>query len=257
MLKEAVLVLNTIEKRMAEDLVFKIESGAMRAGKQTNNTNVIHSEMSYEFHSTKQEKIISGAVLDCPYKLRYRDSKRVFFSAWGCKDVCSVFYDLVAVIHVMNGLELYFNELYEPFAADLNLESWVFLSGRIAASFVEMSGYLDAATGNISYSSQYVLSNFEESRPGVYGALLEKLKAEGCSGARILQIWMRGEILYYAVADGVTMRPPGQRSLSAKEEQDLIRKVYKAMNPLARPLVFDNEAGFVPDRRHSQETVQE
>jgi hypothetical protein len=246
--KEMVLVLNDIEKQMAEDIVLKLESGAILSKKKTNNTNGIHSEISYESYSTKQEKILIGAVLDCPYRLRYRDSKRIFFSAWDCKDVCSVFYDLIMLIYVMNELDLSLEDVYEEFEVDPNLESYVFLSGQIAASFVDMAGFLDRAVNNISYSSQYILSTFGESKPGVYGALLEKLKAEGYSAIRILQAWIRGEILYYAVADGVTLRSQNQRSLSPKEEQDLIRKIYKAMKPLPERLVFDSQAGFVPNR---------
>jgi hypothetical protein len=224
-----------------------MESGAIFAKKKTNNTNDIHSEISYEYHSLKQEKIVIGAVLDCQYKLRYRDSHRIFFSAWDCKDVCSVFYDLIMLIHVMNEMDVHLEDVHEEFGVDANLESYVFLSGQIAASFVDMSVHLDGAVGNLSYSSQYIFSTFGESKPGVYGALLEKLKAEGYSVIRILQVWIRGEILYYAVADGMTLRPHHQRSLTPKEEQDLVRKIYKAMKPLPRHLVFDREAGLVPE----------
>jgi hypothetical protein len=73
------------------------------------------------------------------------------------------------------------------------------------------------------------------------------MRADGYSDIRILQTWIRGEILYYAVADGVALRPKDQRSLSPKEEQDLIRKIYKAMNRLSPPLVFDPKEGLRPD----------
>ncbi|MDR3124019.1 MAG: hypothetical protein LBU16_09615 [Treponema sp.] len=246
--KEIVFVLNVIEKQMAEELIQKMESGSLAVKKQTNNTNDIRSEISYEYRSAKQEKILSGAMLDCPYKLRYRDSNRIFFSAWGCKDVCSVFYDVIMVIHVMNRLDVRLNEVYEEFEVDLNVESYVFLAGPIAASFVDMSGFLDTAVQNISHNSQYILSTFQESNHGVYGALLEKLKAEGYSDIRILQAWIRGEILYYAVADGVILRPQYQRTLSPKEEEDLIRKIYKAMNSFSSTLVFDPKTGLAPER---------
>jgi hypothetical protein len=61
-----------------------------------------------------------------------------------------------------------------------------------------------------------------------------------------LQIWIRGEILYYVVADGAVLRSEYQRNLTPKEEADLIKKIYKAVNnrfrtvDLNQPDMFDH-----------------
>jgi hypothetical protein len=224
---------------MAEELVLKLSSGAIPAKQRTHNTNDINSEISYEYYSTMQEKIIRGLVLDCPYKLRYRDSNRIFFSAWDCKDICSVFYDVMAVIRVMTKLDFNINEIYREFEVDLNVADYVFYTGQIASSFVDITDFLENDPNKVSHSSQYIFSVFAESDNSVYAALIKKLKAEGYSRIRILQVWIRGEILYYVLADGTVLRPKGQRSLSSKEEQDLIKKIYKSTNNLYRSVEFD------------------
>jgi hypothetical protein len=236
---ESVFVLNDIEKQAAESLFLKMESGAVPLSKKTNNTNDIHSEISYEYHFTKQEKIIRGVMLDCPYKMRYRDRNRIFFSAWNCKDVCSVFYDALGIIHIIAKLDLNIETLHWEFDVDLNLETYVFYTGQVASSFVDIANYLSNAGDKVSYNSQYIFSIFTEAEESVYVPLLGKLKADGYSQIQILQVWIRGEILYYVLADGVILRPECQRSLTPKEEQDLIRKIYKSTNELSRFIEFE------------------
>jgi hypothetical protein len=90
--------------------------------------------------------------------------------------------------------------------------------------------------GRVSHSSQYVFSLFDESNRGEYDALIDSLKTSGYSAIRILQIWIRGEILYYVMADGVVLRPEHQRAFTPKEEADLDRKIYKAVSDLYRPI---------------------
>jgi hypothetical protein len=233
---EHVFVLNTIEKQAVEELILKLDSGVILTKQKTNNTNDIHSEISYEYRSTKAGKTIHGALLDCWYRLRYRDNNHIFFSAWDCKDVCGVFYDLIGIIHLLNDRMLYLRELHREFEVDLNLAGYVFVTGPVAGSFVNMADYLSSHDREASHNSQYIHSIFTESDKGVYDALIEKLKAAGYSQIRILQLWIRGEILYYVIADGVVLRPGHQRSLTNKEEQDLIRKTYKTVNELSRTL---------------------
>jgi hypothetical protein len=235
---ESIFVLNDIEKQAAESLFLLLESGAIPQSKSTNNTNDINSKISYEYCSTKEEKIIRGVILDCPYKMRYRDRNRIFFSAWNCKDVCSVFYDVVAIIHVIAKLDLNIAALHWDFDVDLNLETYVFYTGQVAGSFVDIVDYLNALDNKASYNSQYIFSIYKESEKSAYTPLLEKLKADNYTQIQILQLWIRGEILYYALADGVILRPEGQRSLTPKEEQDLIRKIYKTANDLSRSVEF-------------------
>lgn len=233
---ERVFVLNDLEKQAVEGLILKLDSGVIPAKQKTNNTNDIHSEISYEYRSTKEGKTIHGALLDCWYRLRYRDNNRIFFSAWDCKDVCSVFYDVIVVIHMLTKQELRLRELHREFDVDLNLAGYVFFTGQIAGSFVNIADYLSGLDKNVSHNSQYILSVFKESDKSVYDALIEKLKADGYSQIRVLQLWIRGEILYYAIADGVVLRPERQRSLTYQEEQDLVRKIYKTVNELFRPV---------------------
>jgi hypothetical protein len=59
----------------------------------------------------------------------------------------------------------------------------------------------------VSHNSQYILSLQEKPNKGEYAALFEPLKANGYSSIRFLQIWIRGEILYYVMADGLVLRP--------------------------------------------------
>jgi hypothetical protein len=243
MSKESVFVLNELEKQMAEYLFLKLSSGAISPREETNKTNDINSVISYEYRAAKEEKTLHGLMLNCRYRMRYRDSGHIFFSAWDCKDVCSVFYDVLVIIHFMNKLDLHLNDLYREFEADLNVDAYVFCTGQLTASFVEMIEYLNKSGGKrVSYNSQYILSVFDESNSGVYAALLEKLKAGGYSQVQILQVWIRGEILYYAAADGAILRPEHQRSPNPKEEQDLIRKIHKAANELSRPMEFNKPA---------------
>jgi hypothetical protein len=101
-----------------------------------------------------------------------------------------------------------------------------------------MAEFLHKDKGRVSHNSQYVLSVFEAGDRSEYEALIDLLKAGGYSTVRILQIWLRGEILYYAMADGVVLRPEHQRAVRPKEEADLIRKIYKTVGKLSRPVDF-------------------
>jgi hypothetical protein len=175
-------------------------------------------------------------MLGCPYKLRYKDSNRIFFSAWNCKDVCSVFYDVVAIIHVFIGQEMNIPEVYMPFDVDLHTERYVFFAVDVADSFILITDHISKNEPRVSYNSQYILSVFDESKENVYSVLIQRLKAEGYSKVQILQVWIRGEILYYAIADGAVLRPEHQRTLTPKEEEDLIRKTYKSVNNKFHPV---------------------
>jgi hypothetical protein len=235
---ESVLVLNDIEKQMAEDLILEIDSGVIPAKRRTTNTNDIHSEISYEYNSTKEEKTLRGLMLDCRYKLRYRNHNRIFFSAWDCKDVCSVFYDVVSLTRMMSKLDYSPHKVYLPFEVDLDVEGYVFFTGQIASSLLDIADYLNHDGEKTSCNSQYISTLFMEPEYGVYDALIGKFKADGYSQIRVLQMWIRGEILYYAIADGMVLRPRNQRYLTSKEEHDLIRKLYKTTNDLSRLVDF-------------------
>jgi hypothetical protein len=66
---------------------------------------------------------------------RYVNPNRIFFSAWDCKDVCSVFYDMIGIIHVLTKRDLHIYDLYLSFDVDLRTEAYVFLTGDTAGSF--------------------------------------------------------------------------------------------------------------------------
>jgi hypothetical protein len=229
-MKEFVLVLNDMEKQMAENLILKLASGEYPPKKLTTQTNSLHHEISYEYRFNKPEKIIRGAVLNCRYRLRYLDGNRIFFSAWDCKDVCSVFYDMLLLIYVMNKGDVSFPRNRDSFVPDLHTEAYVFCTDQIAVSLAKMADYLHTLPHEVSHNSQYLFSLFEEQREGEYGALIDLLKTNGYSTIRIMEIWIRGEILYYVAADGVILRPGYQRTLTFKEEEDINRKIYKGLN---------------------------
>jgi hypothetical protein len=233
--KEYFFVLNDLEKRIAGELIQKLSAGDMPP-KGRNDEPLAIQQLSYEYYSGKQEKIVQGAMLGCPYKLRYRDSEHIFFSAWDCKDVCGIFYDMVAIIHVMTKQDINIVELYRHFDVDLHTETYIFLTGNTAGAFALIADHLCKEVHKISYNSQYILSVFDESDKCGYDALMQRLKTEGYSKIRILQVWIRGEILYYATADGVVLRSSRQRTLSAKEEEDILRKIYKTVNDGFRPV---------------------
>jgi hypothetical protein len=235
---ESVLVLNDIEKQMAEDLILNIDTGVIPAHRRTTDTNDVHSEISYEYIATKQEKILRGLMLDCRYRLRYRNRNRIFFSAWDCKDVCSVFYDVISLTRMMAMVDYEPHKVYLPFNVDLDVDNYVFFTGQIAHTFVDIADYLDDGDEKTSCNGQYTSTVFVEPDCGVYDVLMEKLKAGGYSQVRVLQVWIRGEILYYAMADGVVLRPKNQRFLTSKEERDLVRKLYKTTNELSRVIDF-------------------
>jgi hypothetical protein len=233
--KEYIFVLNEFEKRIAGELIQKFSSGDI-SPKGRNNEELAIQQISYEYYSGKEEKIVRGIMLGCPYKLRYRDRERIFFSAWDCMDVCSIFYDVVGVIHAMTKQDMNTVELYRPFEVDLHTETYIFLTGDTAGEFVLAADHLSEAPHKITYSSQYIFSVFDESDKCGYDALIQRLKTEGYSKIQILQVWIRGEILYYAIADGIVMRSSRQRILNAKEAEDISRKIYKAVNDRFRPV---------------------
>jgi hypothetical protein len=247
-MQEAILVLMDMEKQMVEELILKLASGEFLAKRLTTKTNSLHCEVSYEYRSNKHEKTICGAVLNCRYRLRYRDRDRIFFSAWDCKDVCSVFYDIFMVIYAMNHCETTFPRGQDPFVPDLDTERYVFCTDQLAVSLAKMADFLHKNPKRVSHNSQYVLSLFEEPNQGEYGALIDQLKTNGYSAIRIVEIWLRGEILYYVAADGVILRPGHQRTLTPKEEADLNRKIYKAVNErfhfvdLTKPEIFSGSS---------------
>jgi hypothetical protein len=232
MRRESILSVNDIEKHIAGRLIQKLTAGEIPAKGQDAES----SQVGYEYYCVGQEKIIRGSILGCPYKLRYRDRGRVFFSAWDCKDVCSMFYDMVAIIHVLAGLDPQVLDHHWPFDVDTHTERYVFFTGEAAASFALAADYICKETHKIAYNSQYILSVFDEPQESAYTPLIQRLKAEGYSKIQILQVWIRGEILYYAIADGAVLRPEYQRSLSGKEEEDLARKIDKTVHKKSRPV---------------------
>jgi hypothetical protein len=237
-MKEYVMVLNDIEKQLAEELIQKFVSGVFPTQKKTNNTNSIHSEISYEYSFTKNEKVVRGMMLDCPYKLRYRDSGRVYFSAWDCFDVSSVFYDVYAVIYGMYGIDFNIKQKHMAFEVDLNTKDYTFCTGPTAVSITDMTRFLTDTGGHDSISSQYLFSVFGEASGGIYAPLIENMKESGYSEIHILQIWIRGEIFYYVTADGAVLRSGSQRALTGKEERDVNRKIYKATNSQSSVIDF-------------------
>jgi hypothetical protein len=232
MQEESVFVLNDIEKQVAENLIRKLSAGNIPA-KGRNDKHAVN----YDYYSGKREKIVRGMILGCQYKLRYRDRNHIFFSAWDCTDVCGFFYDVVEIIYVLTkqrDMNIY--ELFDPFEVDLRTETYVFLATEVAASLISMVGFLIKLSRKMLYNSQYILSVFDETDMSSYNTLIQRFKTEGYSKIQILQIWIRGEILYYALADGTVQRPERQRILNSREEEDLIRKTYKAVNNKFRPV---------------------
>jgi hypothetical protein len=226
MREESVLVLNDIERQLAENLIQKLSAGNIPA-KGRNDKHAVN----YDYCSGKKEKIVRGMILGCQYKLRYRDSDHIFFSAWDCTDVCGFFYDVVGIIHVLTKQgELRVFELFHPFEVDLRTETYVFLATEVAASLISIVDFLIKRSNKVFYNSQYILSIFDEADRCSYDTLIQSFKAEGYSMIQILQVWIRGEILYYAIVDGTVQRPQRQRILNSREEEDLIRKTYKTVN---------------------------
>jgi hypothetical protein len=86
------------------------------------------------------------------------------------------------------------------------------------------------------HESQYILRVFGASNTGAYGGLIERLKAENYDDVYVLQIWIRGEICYFAIADGSVLRPGSQRLFTGKEEADLIRRLNKFVNDRYNPI---------------------
>jgi hypothetical protein len=228
---ESVFVLNDIEKKMAEDLIRNINAGTIPAKGRAAEINV-----TYECLSGKQEKIIRGVILGCYYKLRYRDSNRIYFSAWDCKDVCSVFYDMVGFIYALTTKDWPIGELSNSFDVDLRTERYVFCATDAAASLAPFADHISGLSHKVFYSSQYIFSAFDESDDCSYNGLIGRFKAEGYAKIQIVQIWIRGDILCYAVVDGAVLRPEQQRTLTPKEEADIARKIYKEMNDKFRPV---------------------
>ncbi|MDR1148563.1 MAG: hypothetical protein LBK66_08020 [Spirochaetaceae bacterium] len=235
MLKESILVLNNIEKQIACTFIQEFVNGEF-PHKGWNPANGGIYEISYEYHSGRQDKFISGIMLGCPYKLRYRDKQRIFFSAWNAKDVCSLFYDMVMMTHLMAQKLITIDDHYLPFEVDLNTETYVFFTGEIAKWLVYFGAKVRKDEPKAVQESQYILRVFDEPDTGVYGGLIERLKAENYDDVYVVQIWIRGEICYFAIADGSILRPGNQRLFTGKEEADLIRKLNKFVNDRHNPL---------------------
>lgn len=222
---ESVFILNDLEKEMVEGLMRDINSGNIPAKGRATGINV-----TYEYLSCKQEKIIRGVILGCYYKLRYRDSNHIFFSALDCKDVCAIFYDMVGLIYSLITGSLRMSERFRPFDVDLRTERYIFFATDVVASFVPFTDHVSRMPRKTLHSSQYIFSVSEESDDCVYKGVIQRFKTEGYAKIQILQVWIRGEILYYAIADGAILRSEHQRPLNSKEEADLIRILYKEVN---------------------------
>jgi hypothetical protein len=225
---ESVFVLNSIERQLAGEIMQKFEMGIIVPSKDTRAHNSIRSRVCYQYRPAKNGKLLYGVMMDCPFKLRYRGGNRVFFSAWNCRDVCGLFYDVVLLIYVMAGLQddmRLIDRMHDDFEVDLNVDRYVFYTGEIAGMYVKLADKLSPYPGKIANSSQYTISLYDEQSYGAYEWLIKKIKADGYSLVRILQLWIRGEILYYVMADGTILRPENQRKLSPREEEDLIRKI--------------------------------
>ncbi|MDR2096085.1 MAG: hypothetical protein LBP76_11320 [Treponema sp.] len=223
---ENILVMNDIEKQIAQQIIQSLSAGDIPAAGQNAEEDSTYW-VNYKYHANKNEKILRGILLGCPYKLRYRSASRIFFSAWDCNDVCSVFYDMVAIIQGLTALKVNVSALYRPFEVDLHTDRYVFFTGQAAGSLVLITNYIVRNKYKISHGSQYIFTVFDGNNKSVYDALIERLQANGYSKIQIVQVWIRGEILYYALVDGAVMRPEYQRSLTSKEEEDIIRKIHK------------------------------
>jgi hypothetical protein len=221
---ESIFVLNDIERAITERLIRKLSTGDIPAKAQYSK---IH--LNYEYRCGKNEKVIRGSILDCRYKLRYRDIDHIYFSAWDCTDVCGIFYDAIGIIYMLTEKKEHFIDFYDPFDVDLRTERYVFFGIEAAASFVSIADHIVKNSKKIYNSGQYVLSAFDELDKSKYDALIQKFKTEGYSKIQILQIWIRGEIRFYAIVDDMVLRPEHQRTLNFKEEKDLIRKIGKSI----------------------------
>ncbi|MDR1147591.1 MAG: hypothetical protein LBK66_03055 [Spirochaetaceae bacterium] len=235
MSKESILILNGIEKHIAGNFIQEFVNGEFPQKGWHPGRGGIY-EISYEYHSCKQDKFVSGIMLGCPYKLRYRDRQRIFFSGWNVKDVCSIFYDMVVMTYVMAKKEIDLDDYYLPFEVDLNTETYVFFTGEIAKWLVYAGTKLKTEVSRTVHESQYILHVFDEPGTGVYCGLIERLKAENYDDVYVLQIWIRGEVHYFAIADGSVLRPGSQRLFTGKEEADLIRRLNKFVNDRYNPI---------------------
>lgn len=224
---ESILNLNDIEKQIAHEFVQRFITGELPSiGKNPGSGGIYH--ISYEFYSCKNYKVIRGMMLGCPYRMKYRDSQHIFFSVWNTNDVCGIFYDMVETVSALNKINKCIIDHFQPFEVDLRTKSYVFFSGDVALSLARYARHIHNDNHRLSYSSQYIFSVFHEAAAGIYGPLIEQLKAENYSNVYILQIWIRGEILYFGIVDdGGVLRPENQRGFTEKEEKDIIRKSYK------------------------------
>jgi hypothetical protein len=228
--KESFFIMNDIEKQLAEDLIQKLAAGELPPKKLTTKANDLNYEISYEYRSNKQEQTVQGEILSCRDKLKHRGKGRVFFSAVDCTDVCGVFYDMYMLTYAMNQGDFHIRERHAPLVPDMNTDRYVFCTDKTAASFLEMAVYLRTLKEKALYNSQYIFSLFEEPKEGDYNALIASLKASGYSSVQVIEIWIRSEILYYALADGTVLRPEHQRAFTRKEEADITRKIEKSVN---------------------------
>jgi hypothetical protein len=222
---EVYFVLNDIEKALAEGFIRDINAGTIPDKGQASGIN-----LNYECLSSKQEKIIRCYVMGCYCRLRYRDSNHIFFSAWDCRDVCGLFYDMVGIIYSLTTGHLPIGDVFNPFEVDLLTERYIFFATEVAASFVPFVDHIKKMPHKTLHNSQYIFTLFDESDDCRYTGLIERFKAEGYSKIQILHIWIRGDIVYYAIVDGAVLRPERQRVLSPKEEADFVRGIYKNLN---------------------------
>jgi hypothetical protein len=237
MTSESILVLNDIEKKIAHDLIKKFAAGKLPPKGQNPASGGIY-ELSYEYHPGKQDKSVSGIMLSCPYKLIYRDKRRIFFSAWNVKDVCSLFYDMVMWAHFMSKKIINIDDYHRPFEVDLDTETYVFFTGEAAKWITLFGKKMRNKEPKAIHESQYVLRIFDRPKADVYDGLIERLKAENYTDVYVIQVWIRGEVLYFALADGAMLRSGKQRPFTHKEEADLVRKLNKFVNDRHDPVDF-------------------
>jgi hypothetical protein len=232
---ESILILNGIEKQIAYDFIETLAAGELPPrGRNTTAARGL-SEISYEYRIDKQDKIVSGIMADCAYKLRYRDRQRIFFSSWDVKDVCSIFYGMVMWANIMSERIVNMDDYYLPFEVDLNTETYVFFTGEAAKWIARFGEKMRNKEPWAIHESQYVLRIFDSPRSDVYDDLIERLKAE-YDEVYVIQVWIRGEVLYFALADGAMLRSEKQRFFTAKEEADLARKLEKFVNDRHDPV---------------------
>jgi hypothetical protein len=238
MKNESVFVLNYIEKQLAGDLIRDMDESAAPSSKQCEEALAVNQILTYEYSVLKGEKVLNGIILGSQYRLRYRDGNRIFFSTWNCTDACGLFYDVVMIVRSLANIQSNIEEIYKPFEVDLNVERYVFMTGAQAASISDISPCIRKFPRKRCYSSQYIIAVFDKGDNSLFEDLISKVEADDHSEVCVLQLWIRGEVLYYVLADGMVLRSEHQRSLTIREEDDIIRKTDKTVNDRFQHIKF-------------------